>query len=91
MIDWVAFAIVAVVSVVAASFVVSMYAVGIKLLAIPAPDAGQSGGVARDEETDDVTAHGRPMWATALASICFTVCGAVVLFGIYLIVPALHG
>lgn len=91
MIDWAAFGIVAIVSIVAAALVVSLYAFGIKLLSIPAPDETTAGGAARDEETDDVTANGRPTWATVLACACFSVCGIAVLFGIYLIVPALHG
>lgn len=90
MIDWAAFGIVAVVSLVAAALVVTMYALGIKLLSEPAPNTTQADPTDRDEEMDDVTMHGRPAWATILASLCFVVCGVAVLYGIYLIVPALH-
>ncbi|MFC0681660.1 hypothetical protein ACFFGH_27840 [Lysobacter korlensis] len=63
MIDWAAFAIVALASVPAACVVVTLFAVGVRLR---------------------VAGH----WAQYL---CFALCGAAVLFGIYLIVPALHG
>ena len=63
MIDWGAFAVVAIASFVAACVVVTLFATGVRLR---------------------VAGH----WAQYL---CFGLCGAAVLFGIYLIVPALHG
>lgn len=90
MIEWLAFAQVAVATFVAAAIVVTLYALGIKLLSIPASDTATEAGAARDEETDDVEINGRPLWATILANVCFALCGAAVLYGIYLIVPALH-
>lgn len=90
MIDWVAFGVVAVASIVASAVVVSMYALGIRLLSVPAAGTASEAGAARDEETDDVEMNGRPLWATILANVCFSVCGLAVLYGIYLIVPALH-
>ena len=63
MIDWGAFAVVALASFVAACVVVTLFATGVRLRV-----AGS--------------------WAQYL---CFGLCGAAVLFGIYLIVPALHG
>jgi hypothetical protein len=62
-IDWAAFAVVAVASFVSACVVVTLFATGIRLR---------------------IAGH----WAQYL---CFGLCGAAVLFGIYLIVPALHG
>jgi hypothetical protein len=62
-IDWGAFAVVAIASFVAACVVVILFATGLRLR---------------------VAGH----WAQYL---CFALCGAAVLFGIYLIVPALHG
>lgn len=90
MIDWVAFGIVAIASIVAAASVVTLYSLGIKLLSVPAAGTASEAGVARDEETDDVELNGRPWWATILATVCFSLCAAAVLYGIYLIVPALH-
>ena len=63
MIDWSAFAVVALASFVAAVLVVTLFSLGLRLR---------------------VARH----WAQYL---CFGLCGAAVLFGIYLIVPALHG
>lgn len=69
MIDWGAFVVVALVSLVSAAALVSVYSVGLRLLAI-------------DE---------RPAVATVGAYGCFAACALGALFGIYLIVPALHG
>ena len=63
MIDWTAFAIVALASFTAAVVVVTLFSVGLRLR---------------------VAGH----WAQFP---CFALCGAAVLLGIYLIVPALHG
>ena len=63
MIDWSAFAVVALASFVAACVVVALFAVGVRLR---------------------VAGH----WGQYL---CCALCGAAVLLGIYLIVPALHG
>ncbi|BDZ50108.1 hypothetical protein GCM10025867_23490 [Frondihabitans sucicola] len=69
MIDWGAFLVVALVSLVSAGLLVSVYACGLRLLAIDA----------------------RPAVATVGAYACFVLCALGALFGIYLIVPALHG
>lgn len=63
MIDWAAFAVVALASFLAAVVVVGLFSLGVRLR---------------------VAGH----WAQY---VCFALCGAAVLFGIYLIVPALHG
>jgi hypothetical protein len=62
-IDWAAFAVVALASFLAAVVVVGLFSLGVRLR---------------------VAGH----WAQY---VCFALCGAAVLFGIYLIVPALHG
>ncbi|WP_111720834.1 hypothetical protein [Homoserinimonas sp. OAct 916] len=90
MIDWLAFGAVAVATFVATVLVIILYSLGIKLLSVPAVGTVAEAGAARDEETDDVEMNGRPLWATILANACFTLCGIAVLYGIYLIVPALH-
>jgi hypothetical protein len=70
MIDWGAFLVVGVVSLVAATAVVTVYAFGLRLLASP------TGEVSRSRR--------------ALGYACFALCAIGVLYGVYLIVPALH-
>ena len=72
MIDWSAFALVAVVALVAAAALVTLYASGLRLMAW-----SQSGSLMRTKRLGAIA--------------CFVACGALVLFGIYLIVPGLHG
>jgi hypothetical protein len=89
MIDWQAFLIVAVVSVVASAVVVTLYAFGLRLLNVGrGPDADD--GSAQPPEPSPSSAAGRPAWATVAAISCFTMCGAAILYGIYLIVPFFH-
>ena len=89
-IDWFALVIVLVAAVVAASVTVALFATGIKLLAVP-PAGSADVAPARDDETDDVSSPTRPKAATAGGIVCFALSGIVVLIGVYLIVPALHG
>lgn len=97
MINWMAFLIVFATALVASAIVVSLYSLGIRFLATPAPKVrGADGsfepdGPSRDDEDDDVDDLGRPLWATIAANICFGLSVICVLIGIYLIVPALHG
>lgn len=97
MIDWMAFLIVFGTALVSAAIVVSLFSLGIRFLATPAPKVPLAdgsyapNGPSRDDEDDDVDELGRPRWATVLANVCFGLSGACVLVGIYLIVPALHG
>lgn len=69
MIDWVSLGVVALASLVAASTVVALFALGLRLR----PASGFRSG------------------RGAAAIACFALCGVAVLYGIYLIVPALHG
>jgi hypothetical protein len=90
-VDWLAFLEVFAVAIIASALVVTLYSVGIRLLATPGPVAeGEGSGPARDDENDDVEEAGRPRSATLGAYACFGVTGLVVLYGIYLIIPALH-
>ncbi|CAG7604475.1 hypothetical protein ACFPZL_05145 [Leucobacter soli] len=97
MIDWGAFVIVFVSALVAACVLVSLYSLGIRFLATPPPKRQLEDGSfepdapSRDDEDDDVDDLGRPRWATIAAYACFALSAAGVLWGIYLIVPALHG
>lgn len=70
MIDWAAIAVVGGVSFVGATVLVSLYALGLRLLS---SDGGP-------------VSSGRRLAAVA----CFALCAAGVLYGVYLIVPALH-
>ena len=67
MIEWSAFLIVIVASLVSACLLVTLFAVGLRL----------SDGGAR--------------WRKPTSVMAFVLCAFVVAFGIYLIVPALHG
>lgn len=91
MIDWMSFVIVFAASLVSAVVLVALYALGIRFLATPVRVESAVDGPSRDDEDDDVDPHGRPRWATVAAYTCFGLSVAGVLFGIYLIVPALHG
>ncbi len=83
-------------SLLAASVLVALYSLGIRFLATPPPKVRQADGSfepdgpSRDDEDDDVDDLGRPRWATIAAYSCFGLSIAGALYGIYLIVPALH-
>ncbi|MDN3480390.1 hypothetical protein QMA10_00415 [Arthrobacter sp. APC 3897] len=77
-IDWFAYLVVALVTLVATLLVVGLYSTGVRLYAISS-DAGPG-----------PAAQGRPTLVRAGAYACFALCAAAVLFGVYLIVPALH-
>jgi hypothetical protein len=70
MIDWASFALVALTAVVAACFVVGVYALGLRLWVTGRDRRAQS--------------------ARAAAVVCYAVCAATVLYGVYLIIPQLH-
>lgn len=95
-VDWIAFGIVFASALIATAFVVALYSLGIRFLATPAPPARhpdgslEARGPSRDDEDDDVDDAERPRWASIAAYVCFGISGSAVLFGIYLIVPALH-
>ncbi|HWL60883.1 MAG TPA: hypothetical protein VNQ48_08380 [Microbacteriaceae bacterium] len=88
MIDWSAFLLVLVVTVVASLAIVSVVGLGIRLLAVPTRPGPV--GEATDEEEDDVNHNGRPLIATIFAWVSFVAFAAIVLYGIWLIVPAFH-
>jgi hypothetical protein len=89
-IDWGAFAVVAIAAVVSSAGVVSLFSLGIKFLSIPPRDVVVTVASARDEENDDVSDPTRPVGATIAGTVCFVLCGLVVLYAIYLIIPAFH-
>lgn len=73
MINWGAFLVVAIATLVSAVLVVGLYATGVRLYAVSVDERVPSTRVAR-----------------AAAYLCFVLCAAGVLYGIYLIVPAFH-
>lgn len=96
-IDWLAFAVVFLTSLLAAAAVIALFSFGIRFLAAPAPPVRRADGTfepngpSRDDENDDIDEIGRPGWATAAAYLCFGLSGLVVLYGIFLIVTSSHG
>jgi hypothetical protein len=68
MIDWRSFLVVALVSIGSAAVLVSLFAIGLRLLAIDPPRPAVRG----------------------LAYACFFVAALGALYGVYLIIPALH-
>lgn len=88
-IDWLAFLGVFGTALGSACVIVLCFATAIRLLALP-PRGAAVLGSARDEEMDAVEHGTRPRIATVGATALFVVGGAVVLFGIWLIVPVLH-
>lgn len=92
MIDWLSLLIVAGTALLASATVVALFATGVKLLSVPPRDAVVAEDAApRDDETDDVADDARPRIATIGGTACFVLAGLGVLYGVYLIVPALHG
>ncbi|HNP16032.1 MAG: hypothetical protein KF739_02400 [Cryobacterium sp.] len=76
MIEWESFVLVAVVSLVAASVIVTIASIGIRLLE----------NATHAQKQDPRQGKVR----LAVARTLFGVCGVLVLFGVYLIVPAFH-
>ena len=89
MIDWAALGLVAIVAIGSSALIVALFATGIRFLATP-PVNAVGVGTARDDEMDDVSDPTRPASATAVGIACFVLAGLGVLFGVYLIIPALH-
>lgn len=96
-IDWFAFLTVAIVAVVASCFVVAVYSVGLRFWSAADTRAGKF--TVKDDGTigpatagfpNPQSASGAVRGLRALAVACFVVCGAAVLYGIYLIVPQFH-
>ena len=88
-IDWLAFVGVFATALASACVIVLCFATAIRLLALP-PRGAMAVGSARDDEMDAVQHGTRPPIATVSAVALFTVSGAVVLFGIALLLPFLH-
>ena len=89
-IDWPAFLLVLLVSLVAAVAAVALFAVGVRLLAAPAPGTGLDGASFEPDdqgEDDPTTPTGsRPLGATVGAVVAFAVAAAVAVVGVVLII-----
>jgi hypothetical protein len=77
MIDWLAFLTVLGASIVSGVVVVTLFALGLRLVA--ADGSRDEGGKARTGN-----------WHRPVGIASFVVCGLVILYGVYLIIPALH-
>jgi len=86
-INWGAIALVFVIGLAATVVVVAAYSFGIRLLATGSPDEGAARQL---EGGPHLQSSARPGGATALGYLCFTIAGAAVLYGLYLIVPQFH-
>ncbi|MET3451662.1 MULTISPECIES: hypothetical protein [Curtobacterium] len=96
-IDWFAFLTVAIVSLIGACFVVTVYSIGLRFWSAADTRAGKF--TVKDDGTIGPATVGFPhpsnvtaavRWFRTLSVVCFAVCGAAVLYGIYLIVPQFH-
>ncbi|GAA3339424.1 hypothetical protein GCM10017714_14900 [Curtobacterium pusillum] len=96
-IDWFAFLTVAIVSLVGACFVVTVYSIGLRFWSAADTRAGKY--TVKDDGTVGPATDGFPVpgaanpamrWFRSLSVACFVVSGAAVLYGIYLIVPQFH-
>jgi hypothetical protein len=96
-IDWGAFALVAIASIVSACVVVAVYSVGLRLWSAADTMAGkyslaEDGTIAPSSQGIPIgtTTPGAVRAVRSLAILCFVVSGAVVLYGIYLVIPQFH-
>ncbi|WIB78631.1 hypothetical protein DEJ28_05895 [Curtobacterium sp. MCPF17_002] len=96
-IDWFAFLTVAIVSLVGAVFVVTVYSIGLRLWSAADTRAGKY--TVKDDGTVGPATSGFPLPGNtppgvrgfrALAIVFFAISAAAVLYGIYLIVPQFH-
>lgn len=109
MIDWAAFLVVAVASLLASVVIVSLYSLGLRLLtsagrALVVDPQSFTGAItvltpkraAKEAKRARKTASANPLTdgqkrlALVGAYTCFVLCVGTVLYGVYLIVPALH-
>ena len=87
-IDWPAFLLVLVASLVSAVAAVSLFAVGVRLLAAPGTGGAAASFEPDDQGEDDPTTPSdtRPIGATVGAIAAFAVAGAVAVVGVVLII-----
>lgn len=79
-VDWNSIALVCVVTLVAAVLVVTLYSVGMRLLAVGSPGDGSA----------PTTPQRRPVMATIGGYACVGVGILAVLYGVYLVIPLFH-
>ncbi|MEJ3405379.1 hypothetical protein WDJ51_11595 [Rathayibacter sp. YIM 133350] len=88
-VDWGAFLVVLVVTLLAGLATVIFYSLGLRLLAVGAPD-DELDETARDGVITAPRLSARPALATVGAVLCFAVSGGAVLYGLYLLIPFFH-
>lgn len=84
-VDWGSIALVTITTLVATVAIVSVYSLGLRLLAVGSPDDGSD-----PASGSSVAASSRSMVATIGAILCIGVGVAAVLYGIYLVIPLFH-
>lgn len=97
-VDWGSIALVCVTALIAGVVIVTLYSVGLRLLAIGSPDeitdasaSGASASSAQAMATAVATAaRPRPLIATVGAVVCIGVSILAVIYGIYLVIPLFH-
>jgi len=87
-VDWGAFVVVFLVAFAATVVIVCFYAIGLRLLAAGAPMDGSD--ERRDTQGAAAVSFHRPPIATGAAVLCFAVCVAAVLYGLWLLIPQFH-
>lgn len=91
-VDWGAIGLVFVVGMAVTVLIVGFYSLGTRLLAVGAPDIEVPAG----DDPEGLTAvvhprtQPRPVPATIGAYLCYAVCIAATLYGIYLVIPLFH-
>lgn len=73
--------------------IVGLFALGIRFMAVGAPDLKVPAGEDPEGPTAVATPreHPRPLPATVAGLVCFAGVAAAVVYGIYLVIPAFHG
>jgi hypothetical protein len=80
-VDWGSIALVSVTALVATVVIVTVFSLGLRLLAIGSPD---------DQDGRGTASVSRPALATIGGIICVGIGAAAVLYGIYLVIPLFH-
>ncbi|MFE3826982.1 hypothetical protein [Streptomyces sp. NPDC059092] len=80
--NWSSLGEVALIGVAATVGIVAVFSLGVRALAPPGAPFG-------DTPADSETHRPAPLMK-AVAALCFTACAAVIAYGLYLMVPALH-
>jgi hypothetical protein len=93
-VDWGSIALVCVAALLAGVTIVTLYSLGLRLLAVGSADEPADAGGPPAATVQDATAQGatgpRPLIATVGAVVCIGVSILAALYGIYLVIPLFH-